>query len=400
MWRRFLLAVALVGVAVGVNHPIGAREGGDVTGHEGAPAYGSTAAQEVTGRMVALAATPTGLGYWQVADNGDVYAFGDARFAGSVGAPLNRPIVGMAATPTGLGYWLVASDGGIFSFGDATFLGSTGAVRLNQPIVGMAATPTGRGYWLVASDGGIFTFGDAVFAGSGGGTGVEDAIGMGATLGGGGYWIATATGRVLAFGDAADPGMPGGECRWQPVVAIATRRSGGFWLGSGPFPPASIPYGADPIAVVAAESANLASILRVRQGCEPDAAPARGRFSSPLPGSHVTSSFGQRIHPVYRRPQLHTGMDLAGGTSILAAADGVVVHVAEHQGYGLVTIVDHGDGTGTVYGHQAAVAVREGDHVARGQRIGTVGHSGYATGNHLHFEVRVHGVPTNPALWL
>ena len=56
---------------------------------------------------------------------------------------LNQPIVAMAATPTGDGYWLVESDGGIFSFGDARFFGSTGALRLNQPIVAMAATPTG-----------------------------------------------------------------------------------------------------------------------------------------------------------------------------------------------------------------------------------------------------------------
>ena len=75
----------------------------------------------------------------------------------------------MASTPDGRGYWLVASDGGIFAFGDAGFYGSTGALALNRPIVGMASTPTGRGYWLVASDGGIFAFGDAGFYGSAGG---------------------------------------------------------------------------------------------------------------------------------------------------------------------------------------------------------------------------------------
>ena len=89
---------------------------------------------------------------------------------------LNKPIVGMAATPTGHGYWLVAADGGIFAFGDAPFYGSMGGQTLNQPIVGMAAptppppsTPSatsapssssspGSGYWLVAADGGIFAF--------------------------------------------------------------------------------------------------------------------------------------------------------------------------------------------------------------------------------------------------
>jgi len=64
----------------------------------------------------------------------------------------------MAATPDGLGYWEVASDGGIFSFGDAAFHGSMGGTPLNEPIVGMAATSDGLGYWEVASDGGIFSF--------------------------------------------------------------------------------------------------------------------------------------------------------------------------------------------------------------------------------------------------
>jgi hypothetical protein len=72
----------------------------------------------------------------------------------------------MAATPSGRGYWLVASDGGVFAFGDAPFAGSTGGVRLAAPILGIAATPTGAGYWTAAADGGVFSFGDAPFAGS------------------------------------------------------------------------------------------------------------------------------------------------------------------------------------------------------------------------------------------
>jgi NADH dehydrogenase FAD-containing subunit len=75
----------------------------------------------------------------------------------------------MAATPDGKGYWLVASDGGIFAFGDAGFYGSMGGRPLVRPVVGMAAPFGGGGYWLVASDGGIFAFGDAAFAGSMGG---------------------------------------------------------------------------------------------------------------------------------------------------------------------------------------------------------------------------------------
>ena len=81
-------------------------------------------------------------------------------------AHLNAPIVGIAAAPTGGGYWLVASDGGVFAFGDATFYGSMGGAHLNAPIVGIAAAPNGGGYWLVASDGGVFGFGDAAYRGS------------------------------------------------------------------------------------------------------------------------------------------------------------------------------------------------------------------------------------------
>ena len=79
---------------------------------------------------------------------------------------LNQPIVGIASTPDGGGYWLVAKDGGVFAFGDAHFFGSTGGMYLNQPIVGIASTPDGGGYWLVAKDGGVFAFGDAHFFGS------------------------------------------------------------------------------------------------------------------------------------------------------------------------------------------------------------------------------------------
>ena len=77
--------------------------------------------------------------------------------------------------PRRRGYWLVAADGGIFAFGDAAFHGSTGSLTLNQPIVGMAATPDGGGYWLVATDGGIFAFGDAAFHGSTGSLDPEPA---------------------------------------------------------------------------------------------------------------------------------------------------------------------------------------------------------------------------------
>ena len=72
----------------------------------------------------------------------------------------------MAATSDGHGYWLVAADGGVFAFGDARFDGSMGGTHLNAPVVGISATPDGGGYWLAAADGGVFAFGDAPFEGS------------------------------------------------------------------------------------------------------------------------------------------------------------------------------------------------------------------------------------------
>ena len=192
--------------------------------------------------VVGMAATPDGMGYWLVASDGGIFAFGDAGFYGSTGAmPLNKPIVGMATTADGKGYWLVASDGGIFAFGDARFYGSTGGMPLNKPIVGMAATPDGKGYWLVASDGGIFAFGDAVFYGSTGGMPLNKPIvGMAATPDGKGYWLVASDGGIFAFGDARFYGSTGAIPLNKPIVGMAatpTARATGWWpptAGSSP----------------------------------------------------------------------------------------------------------------------------------------------------------------------
>jgi hypothetical protein len=75
----------------------------------------------------------------------------------------------MASTPDGGGYWLVAADGGVFAFGDATFRGSLGASRPGAPVAALAAVPTGGGYTLVTSTGDVFTFGTARYLGGMGG---------------------------------------------------------------------------------------------------------------------------------------------------------------------------------------------------------------------------------------
>jgi hypothetical protein len=84
---------------------------------------------------------------------------------------------------SGKGYWLIASDGGVFAFGDAHFYGSTGGIHLDKPIVAAAPTPDGKGYWLIASDGGVFAFGDAHFYGSTGGIHLDKPIVAAGVLG-------------------------------------------------------------------------------------------------------------------------------------------------------------------------------------------------------------------------
>ena len=195
--------------------------------------YGSTGSLALNRPVVGMAATPDGHGYWLVASDGGIFAFGDAHFYGSTGAlALNRPVVGMAATPDGHGYWLVASDGGIFAFGDAHFYGSTGSLALNRPVVGMAATPDGHGYWLVASDGGIFAFGDAHFYGSTGSLALNrPVVGMAATPDGRGYWLVASDGGLFAFGDAHFYGSTGSLALNRPVVGMAPAAGGrGYWL--------------------------------------------------------------------------------------------------------------------------------------------------------------------------
>jgi hypothetical protein len=209
--------------------------------------HGSMGGQPLNRPVVGMAATPDGGGYWEVASDGGLFAFGDAGFYGSTGnLVLNRPVVGMAATPDGHGYWLVASDGGLFAFGDAGFYGSTGNLVLNRPVVGMAATRDGHGYWLVASDGGVFAFGDAVFYGSTGNLVLNrPVVGLAATPSGHGYWFVASDGGLFAYGDARFFGSMGGQPLNLPVVGMAANQGQGYWMvaadgglfsfGSAPF---------------------------------------------------------------------------------------------------------------------------------------------------------------------
>ncbi len=112
----------------------------------------------------------------------------------------------------------------------------------------------------------------------------------------------------------------------------------------------------------------------------------------------VTSDFGQRLDPYTADRVMHTGLDIAAeqGKAIYAPSDGTVVFAGPEGGYGNVLVVDHGYGIKTRYGHLAQMLVKSGDHVKRGQQVGSIGNTGRSTGPHLHYEVRVNGIAQNP----
>ena len=115
-----------------------------------------------------------------------------------------------------------------------------------------------------------------------------------------------------------------------------------------------------------------------------------------------SSGFGWRSDPFTGQSALHEGLDFTAdvGTPIYAAAAGIVRSVERHPEYGNVVDVDHGDDLVTRYAHASLVLVKEGELVKRGQHIAAVGSTGRSTGPHLHFEVRIKGVPQNPARFL
>ncbi|MCM1025858.1 MAG: peptidoglycan DD-metalloendopeptidase family protein [Roseburia sp.] len=124
-----------------------------------------------------------------------------------------------------------------------------------------------------------------------------------------------------------------------------------------------------------------------------------GAFKFPVASyTRVTDDYGPRIHPTLKVPQFHNGVDLASpkGTAIYAAYDGVVVAATYSGTMGNYVMIDHGDGLYTIYMHASALYVKKDDIVVRGETIAAVGSTGRATGNHLHFSVRLNGEYTSP----
>jgi hypothetical protein len=231
----------------------GANQGYWLVGSDGgifsfgsAQFYGSTGSLRLQRPVVGITPTSDQGGYWTVASDGGVFAFGDAGFHGSLpglglapaGAPgpgpkLNAPIVGMVPSTDGGGYFMVASDGGVFAFGDAHFEGSCpGIGGCAGSAVAVLPDASGNGYWLVTNTGNVYAFGDAPQYGAPGnqGSSVTSAV---RTPGGGGYWILLADGAVYGYGDAGYLGGASGLGGLNPATAVfATADGGGYWLAA------------------------------------------------------------------------------------------------------------------------------------------------------------------------
>jgi murein DD-endopeptidase MepM/ murein hydrolase activator NlpD len=153
------------------------------------------------------------------------------------------------------------------------------------------------------------------------------------------------------------------------------------------------------LASLRATSDSIGALLRSRGSTS---GPGPGNCQArPVPGG-ISSGYGTRIDPIGGGQGFHAGVDMNGstGTPIKACRGGTVIIASWQGGYGNAVVIDHGSGMGTVYGHQSQIAVSVGATVSAGQTIGYVGSTGYSTGPHLHFEVRITGNPVNPVSYL
>ncbi len=136
-------------------------------------------------------------------------------------------------------------------------------------------------------------------------------------------------------------------------------------------------------------------------GSPPPPTGAPGKLIWPVSGI-ITSPFGWRKNPFGGAPEFHQGLDIGApmGTTVVAAAAGTVISAGWFGGYGNYILIDNGGALATGYAHLSQIFVADGQRVQQGQAIGAVGSTGYSTGPHLHFEVRIHGKPVDPTPYL
>lgn len=128
-----------------------------------------------------------------------------------------------------------------------------------------------------------------------------------------------------------------------------------------------------------------------------------GAIIWPVPGyTGITSQYGMRVHPITGAYKLHTGVDIGApmGAEFVAAANGIVVKATFNSAYGNMVIIDHGGGVQTLYAHGSEIIAQVGQTVAAGDEVLKVGSTGYSTGPHAHFEIRVNGQTINPLNFL
>ena len=145
------------------------------------------------------------------------------------------------------------------------------------------------------------------------------------------------------------------------------------------------------------EEVNKQILELAQQGL--DTAYIGGELAWPVPGyTRITSKYAMRVHPITGQYKLHTGVDIGAptGANFIAANDGVVVKAGMNTAYGNMVIIDHGGGISTLYAHGSEILVQVGQQVKRGDPVLKVGSTGYSTGPHAHFEVRINGVTTDP----
>ena len=124
-----------------------------------------------------------------------------------------------------------------------------------------------------------------------------------------------------------------------------------------------------------------------------------GIMAWPVPGyTRITSEYGMRFHPILHIYKIHTGIDIGAptGANFIAASDGVIVKAGYNSAYGNMVVIDHGGGISTLYAHGSAILVQVGQSVKRGEPVLKVGSTGYSTGPHAHFEVRINGKTVQP----
>ena len=145
------------------------------------------------------------------------------------------------------------------------------------------------------------------------------------------------------------------------------------------------------------EDVNKQILALAQQGI--DTAYIGGELAWPVPGyTRITSKYAMRVHPITGQYKLHTGVDIGApeGANFIAANDGIVTKAERNTAYGNMVIVDHGGGISTLYAHGSEILVEVGQSVKRGEVVLKVGSTGYSTGPHAHFEVRINGVTSDP----